>query len=76
MIIRISLTEIGNFISSQPTAINDNFGESVELGWGVCAIGSPQSHITGKNTDQPTGPMFLYTTRIKGVVKIGVNKYF
>ena len=54
------LSEIGDIISNEETTLNDDFGKSVSIHDTICAIGSPMSHINGKNTDQPTGHIFVY----------------
>ena len=54
------INELGDILVAGDFSINDNFGDAVELGWGICAIGSPMSHIRGVATDNATGHVFLY----------------
>ena len=70
------LTELGDVISTPDVFITDNFGKSVEIGQSVCAIGSPNSHITGKNNDQPTGHVFVYERNKGGVDNWGLINIF
>ena len=65
------VTELGNILTSSES-INDNFGVSVELGWGVCAIGSPRSHITGSENNFATGHVFIYDRNKGGVENWGL----
>ena len=54
---------------------NDDFGKSVSIHDTICAIGSPMSHINGKNTDQPTGHIFVYE-KTKVEKRIGESLMF
>ena len=66
------LTEIGNIISNGTTTPNDNFGKSVDLGWGICAIGSPQSSISGADNEFVSGHVFIYDKGKGGVDNWGL----
>jgi hypothetical protein len=66
------LTEIGNIISNGTTTPNDNFGKALDLGWGICAIGSPQSSIAGVDNEFATGHVFIYDKGKGGIDNWGL----
>ncbi len=70
------LSEIGDIISNEETTLNDDFGKSVSIHDTICAIGSPMSHINGKNTDQPTGHIFVYEKNKGGKENWGIINVF
>ena len=66
------LSEIGNILSTGLSAPNDNFGKSVDLGWGICGIGSPHSSITGTDNEFASGHVFIYEKNKGGVDNWGL----
>ena len=70
------LTELGNIVTSENSLINDSFGKSVELRGDICAVGSPNSHITGRNSDQATGHIFVYDKNKGGSDNWGIVNVF
>ena len=70
------LSELGDIISNENLIVNDNFGKSVAISDTICAIGSPNSHINGRNTDQSTGHIFVYDKNKGGKENWGIINVF
>ena len=70
------ITELDNVISTEDFLVNDNFGKSVSINETICAIGSPLSHINGRNNDQPTGHVFIYEKNKGGKENWGIINVF
>ena len=70
------ITELDDVISTEDFLVNDNFGKSVSINETICAIGSPVSHINGRNNDQPTGHVFIYEKNKGGKENWGIINVF
>ena len=70
------ITELDDVISTEDFLVNDNFGKSVSINETICAIGSPMSHINGRNNDQPTGHVFIYEKDKGGKENWGIVNVF
>tara|TARA_B100001093_G_scaffold215047_1_gene206347 strand:+ start:25076 stop:34474 length:9399 start_codon:yes stop_codon:yes gene_type:complete len=70
------ITELEDVISTENFLVNDDFGKSVSINESICAIGSPKSHINGRNNDQPTGHIFIYEKNKGGKENWGIINVF
>ena len=66
------LTEIGNIISTNEISASDEFGKSVDISNGICAIGSPNSSITGIENAFASGHVFIYEKNKGGLDNWGL----
>ena len=70
------MTEMGDIITDEDANINDNFGKTVSINDDICAIGSPNSHISGVSSEQQTGHIFIYEKNKGGSENWGLINVF